>query len=244
MLIEQTLAERRQLVAEYNMLWQIDQQTAKAAMAYRFPFELDVSAPQFQGCKTDARTWNDRVIQPSTWPDEPLCSSPDQIITQFTDGHYTQALALVVSWGGMGRRSKDIYRERARDTIEKIDRTLGSCSENIRASHSIADSWMRLTIPEEGGLAWSAVMTSKTLHFLCRSLGFAYDPPVAIGGAVIRQRLWPVFRNSFAPDQRPGDWEGNSFDAYRRYMSAILTWASRRNWTTTEMEATIFKRFS
>jgi hypothetical protein len=94
------------------MLWQIDEQTAQAAIAYRFPFELDVPARQYEGCQTDAATWNDRVIQPSTWLDEPLWSSPDQIIKQFTDGHYTQALALVVSWGGMGRRSKDIYGER------------------------------------------------------------------------------------------------------------------------------------
>lgn len=229
---------------EPHMLWGIDEQTAQAAMAYTFPFELDVPARQFGGCQTNAGTWNDRVIQPSAWPDEPLWSSPDQIIKQFTDGHYTQALALVVSWGGMGRRSKSIYGERTRDTIEQIDRTLRWCAENIRESQSIADSWKSLTSPGEGEFGWSAVMTSKTLHFLCRSLGFAHDPPVAIDGTVIRQRVWPAFRNALPTNQRPGDWEGNSFDAYRGYMSAILTWASRRNWTTTETETTIFKRFS
>ena len=130
------------------------------------------------------------------------------------------------------------------DTIEQIDRTLRSCAENIRESHSIADSWRSLTGPGERELGWSAVMTSKTLHFLCRSLGFAHDPPVAIDGAVIRQRVWPAFRNSLPANRRPGDWEGNSCDAYCRYMSAILTWASRRNWTTTQIEVTIFKRFS
>lgn len=43
--------------------------------------------------------------------------------------------------------------------------------------------------------------------------------------------------------QCPGNWKGNSFEAYSRYMTAILTWETQRNWTTTEMEATIFDQF-
>jgi hypothetical protein len=225
------------------MHWANDERTGQAATAYPLPIEHDSPALQFRGCRTSTETWNDRVIQPSAWPDGPLWSSPDQIIKQFADERYTQALALVVSWGGMGRRSKDIYGERKRESIEQIDRTLRCCAQSIQTSQSITDSWRMLTGSEDGQLGWSAVMTSKTLHFLCRSLGFQQDPPVAIDGSVIRQRVWPAFRNSIPLGQRPGNWEGNTFEAYGRYMTAILTWAARWNWTTTEMEATIFEKF-
>ena len=226
-----------------SMIWKIDQATALAAMTYMPLQDQDAPVLQFGGCHTSAETWNDRVLQPSTWPNEPLWSSPEEIIKQFADERYTQALALVVSWGGMGRRSKDIYGKRKRDTIVLIDRTLRHCAENIRESKSIADSWRELTGSEGGQLRWSAVMTSKTLHFLCRALEFTQDPPVAIDGAVIRQRLWPAFYSSIPPGQRPGKWDGNSFEAYSRYMTAVLTWARQKNWTTTDIEATIFKNF-
>jgi hypothetical protein len=225
------------------MHWETDERTARAAASYPLSIDRDTPADQFGGCRTYGETWNDRVVQPSAWPNGPLWSSPEQIVRQFADERYTQALALVVSWGGMGRRSKDIYGARSRENIEQIDRTLRRCAQSIRTSQSIADSWIILMGSENGQLGWSAVMTSKTLHFLCRSLGFVQDPPVAIDGAVIRQRVWPVFRDSVPVDQRPGIWEGNSFGAYCRYMTAILTWAGRRNWTTTEMEATVFKKF-
>jgi hypothetical protein len=91
-----------------GMIWKIDQATALAAMAYMPLQDQDAPALQFGGCHTSAEIWDDRVLQPSTWPNGPLRSSPDQIIKQFADERYTQALALVVSWGGMGRRSKDI----------------------------------------------------------------------------------------------------------------------------------------
>jgi hypothetical protein len=40
--------------------------------------------------------------------------------------------------------------------------------------------------------------------------------------------------------QRPQSWQGNTFDAYNRYMTAILVWAEQRHWTTTQIEITIF----
>jgi hypothetical protein len=46
------------------------------------------------------------------------------------------------------------------------------------------------------------------------------------------------------PDaRRPGNWEGNTFEAYCRYMTAIITWSKLRDWTTTQIEATIFYEF-
>jgi len=141
----------------------------------------------------------------------------------------------------MGRRSKDIYGQRTSETIEQIERTLGDSARSIQASQSIEDSWKMLT--EMEGLRWSAVMASKTLHFLCRSLGFEQNPPVALDNAVIRRKCWVRFYYSIAGVPHPDDWQGNSFTAYCRYMTAIITWANQRNWTTTQMEATIFREF-
>lgn len=93
------------------------------------------------------------------------------------------------------------------------------------------------------GMNWTSVMTLKTLHFLCRALfGFNYqDPPVPIDGKVIRGYVWPGFRIGIPPPQRPQDWEGDSFAAYCRYMTAVLEWARKKNWTTTQVQATIFE---
>jgi hypothetical protein len=88
-------------------------------------------------------------------------------------------------------------------------------------------------------LGWSGVITSKTLHFLCRALEFTQNPPVPVDGRLIREKAWPRFLNAVPLSQRPDNWEGDSFQAYGRYMTAILTWAGRNSWTTTQVEATI-----
>ncbi len=225
------------------MHWNIDSRTADAAMAHPLPIKRDTPARQFEGCLTSPRTWNDRVLQPAEWPNGYLWSSPEQILKFFRDGRYTQGLAMVVSWGGMGRRSSDIYRDRSHEFIERIERTLRDCAHSIKTSESIAESWEALTGWSGVQLGWSAVMASKALHFLCRSLGFEEDPPAAIDNKVMRERVWPVFRDSIPPSERPGDWEGNTFEAYSRYMTAILTWAANKHWTTKELEATIFDQY-
>lgn len=103
-------------------------------------------------------------------------------------------------------------------------------------TNSIEDSWDLLT----NRLGWTHVITSKTLHFLCRALGFNQDPPVPIDNNVILKYVWPGFRIGIPSGQRPRDWEGNDFAAYCTYMTAIIEWARVRNWTTTEVETTIF----
>jgi len=225
------------------MHWNLDQRTEDAASAHELPIRRGNPARQFEGCLTDATTWNDRVVQPAHWPNGLLWSSPDQILTFFRDGHYTLGLAMVVSWGGMGRRSWDIYRGRSPEFIGQIEGTLQSCAQSIKASESIETSWLTLTGGNDGQLDWSAVMASKALHFLCRSLGFTQDPPAVIDNKVMRERVWPVFRDSIPRHQRPGAWGGNGFEAYSRYMTAILTWAAKRRWSTIEMESTIFDQY-
>jgi hypothetical protein len=120
-----------------------------------------------------------------------------------------------------------------------IHRTLDDCARSITETKAIEKSWELLT----RDLQWSSVMTSKTLHFLCRALGFAEDGPVPVDNEVIRQRVWPKFEAGVRSGPHPVNWEGHSFEAYRRFMTAILVWADAKQWTTTELEATIFDEY-
>jgi hypothetical protein len=202
-----------------------------AATRYPITIKQDKPVAPLNGYAFDTASWSHRVVQPATWHGE-LRSDPDEIIKQFQDEKYTQALAMVVSWGGMWRRPETIWGWR---DLEMIEGLLGDCAESIAESESIYDSWEML----RNQLTWTSVLISKTLHFLCLSLGFERDPPVPIDGAVIRRRIWPMFKNSVPPRERPGDWEGDAIEAYSRYMTAIIVWADQRRWTTAEVERTI-----
>ncbi len=227
--------------------WDFDARTAQAAAAYPLPIQRNTPAPQFAGRNFDPHRWDNRVLQPAVWPRGPLISSPEQIILQFQNGYYLQALAMVVSWGTMWRRPDAIWGHldvRLSDRqLMDIDAALRSCAQSIEDTLSIANAWTILTGNERGQLGWSAVITSKTLHFLCRSLGFQHNPPVAIDNAVILNRVWPAFVRPIRAVHRPLNWRGSSFGAYCRYMTAISTWADQRTWTTSEMEATLFEQY-
>jgi hypothetical protein len=185
----------------------------------------------FRGRPFDVAKWSHRVLQPADWRGASR-SDPDEIIRQFRNQRYTQALALVVSWGTMWRRPDAVWGNRKLETIESL---LRDCSQSIRRSESIEESWTSL----RGNLSWSSVLISKTLHFLCLSLGFEHDAPVPIDGEVIRGKVWPVFIHPVPLKKRPRDWTGDTFDAYSRYMTAILAWASQKQWTTSEVERTV-----
>ena len=163
-----------------------------------------------------------------------LRCSPAQIIDEFKLSHYLQAIALTICWGTM-TRTKNKYIYRSHD-LQHIFDTLDQCAQSIKQTSSIQQSWDLLP----NGLSWTPVMTSKTLHFLCRALGFEQDPPVPIDNAVILAYVWPGFRINIPPGQRPQDWSGKTFAAYCRYMTAILEWADIKGWSTTELESTIF----
>jgi hypothetical protein len=139
---------------------------------------------------------------------------------------------MVASWGTMWRQPDAIWGGRKLETIEAA---LHECAHSIRRSESISGSWDILRVQ----LSWTSVLISKTLHFLSLSLGFDHDPPVPIDGAVVRQRVWPIFRDSVPVRERPRNWEGDTFEAYSRYMTAILVWANQRHWSTAEVERTI-----
>ena len=218
------------------MKWPIDDATRAAARS--FPLHIKAQQPkcQFSGRNFVYASWQRHLRAQDKFPPRPATgypTDPMQIISEFQAGHYLPGLALTVSWGNMARTKRHIYEDRP---LQRIHDTLDQCGKSIRKTESISDSWNLLT----DDLQWSSVITSKTLHFLCRALGFIQDAPVPIDHAGIRKKVWPLFRNRIPPEQRPGDWEGNSFEAYCRYMTAILTWADARGWTTSQVETTIF----
>jgi hypothetical protein len=226
------------------MDWQQDPTTAQAAQDFPLPISSPKPALQFSGCNTNPARWKYPVVLDSPcWPEvQPLTSSPDNIIDLFKRSAFLEALALVVSWGGMGRQLKRIYCHRH---LPVIHEALKRCAVSIRQTHSIRCAWDYLTGNSPDQLGWSAVIASKTLSFLARALEFDERPPVAIDNAVIRQQVWPAFVRGIPEKcQRPRNWEGNTFGAYSRYMTAILVWALQRQWTTTELEATIFDEYS
>jgi hypothetical protein len=220
--------------------WPLDERTAKAANDHPLPIRATSPLAQFgedgRDCGFDPQSWNYRVVQPASWPSAPACT-PEQIIAQFRGGRYTQGLAMVAAWGRMWRQPDAVWGLRK---IQSIERALLNCAHNLRETQSVEGSWTMLTGLAEGQMGWTAVMTSKTLHFLCRSLDFELNPPAAIDGAVMRNIVWRVLGNAVPFGERPMTWQGNTFAAYCRYMTAILVWAKQRNWTTKEMEATIF----
>ncbi len=222
------------------MNWELDGVTVNAADRYPLNIDQDCPAAQFKGRNFNPENWNNRVIGDNPWPDSPILSSPQTIIQQFVDGHYLNGLALVVSWGTMWRQNNRIY---GNHDLQVIHDALAFCAQNLIKTETINESWLLLTGIGQGQLAWSPVITSKTLHFLSRSVGFEQDPPVAIDNAVILKLVWPYWRNMIPINQRPQGWRGKDLESYLRYMTAINVWAQQRHWTTTQMEATIFAAF-
>lgn len=225
------------------MNWLIDEMTQAAARKFPLHFHADHPFPQYGGKDCQPGRWRNVLLPQEVFAAPPaglFPDSPTMIISDFAGEQYLQALARTISWGAMWRTRNNIYRNHE---LQRIREALTCCARSIMETHSIEKSWQILTGDAPQGLQWSSVMTSKALHFLCRALHFCQRPPVPIDGRVIRQRVWPRFRDGIPHDHRVGNWNGNGFDAYCRYMTAIITWADARGWTTTEIETTIFAEF-
>lgn len=219
------------------MNWLIDLPTQTVARA--FPLRIYSLAPleQDPGGSFDPANWQSRLRPRDSFPQGASTCSPGLIVSEFKASHHLSALALTVCWGGMARTMRHIYRGH---NLQHIHDVLDKCAQSISKSDSIQAAWDLLT----NSLQWTSVIASKTLHFLCRALKICQDPPVPVDAGVIRKYVWPGFRIGIPPSQRLaiGDWEGNTFAAYCRYMTAILTWAEMKEplWTTTQVEATIY----
>jgi hypothetical protein len=108
------------------MIWQIDSATQAAAQKFPLPIYSSSALPQDSGDTFDPQTWQRHVRDGEVFPPGCSIASPEQIISEFQASHYLQALALTISWGGMGR-TKDlyIYREHSlqliHDTLACVD---------------------------------------------------------------------------------------------------------------------------
>lgn len=216
------------------MNWQPDSGTKAAARKFPLPIYAVNPIDQYKGHPIKAADWQSHLRPGDVFLSGNLICSPSQIIEEFKGAHYLQAIALTICWGNMGRtKNRCIYRKH---DLQGMHNTLLQCAQSIRQTESIQQSWDLLI----NGLLWTPVMASKTLHFLSRALGFAQYPPVPIDNAVILRYVWPGFRIGIPPSQRPQDWQGKTFAAYCRYLTAIVEWADMKGWTTTQLEATIF----
>jgi hypothetical protein len=222
-----------------RMHWDLDQNTLTTAN--KFPLNIHFSTPvnQFGGYPFNPQNLENRILRRNQWP---LCqpiSSPENIIIAFRQHSYLEGLAMVVIWGQMRRTVRYIYGSNLQD----INYWLCKSNESIQKTESITEAWNNLTVK----LNWTSVITSKVLHFICRSLGFEEDPPVPIDNWIIRNRVWTDWQDSLKKSNediiRLKNWNQNSLGAYQRYMTAIITWAARRKWTTTQMESTLFAQY-
>ena len=91
------------------MDWRSDPKTERVAASHPVLIEAKTPADQFGGFRFWPARWDRRVVQPSQWPTMELKSSPAAIIEQFQLGHFTQGLAMTVSWGKMWRRPEAIW---------------------------------------------------------------------------------------------------------------------------------------
>jgi len=174
--------------------WVPDKDTAVAATAalkppVLFPSQI-IKALQFGGRSFNTQKKIHRITLPARWIKGcDLISSPENIIIHFQRGAFLEALAMVVSWGTMWRRSKRIYNR----SLPLIYSTLKQCYASIQTTRSIQSSWVSLTGAGPKHLGWSAVMASKTLHFMSRAAGFHTHPPVPLDNAVIRKCVFGQF---------------------------------------------------
>lgn len=217
--------------------WRTDPNTTSVARNYPLPLRRRKPTSQYAGHKIRASNWRRRILNPDEFHSDIITCSPFEIIKHFKAEQYLAGLALVVSWGGMARTSPYIY---GRHSLRDIRDALKKCRQSIRSTRRIDDAWRVLT----QDLDWSAVISSKTLHFVCRSLGYNANPPVAIDNAVILRKVWPAFKQCLPVNLRPQCWSGKEFDNYNRYMTAVLEWARVRGWTTTEVETTLFDKYT
>lgn len=230
--------------------WEYDNNTAYWAIKCPIPIESEYPYKQYNGRDYPLRenTWKKHISKPNfpEYSQHPqyhgsLLASPSNIIKCYQECLVLEALALTVAWGRMTRAKGNIFVK----PNSVIEETLLLCLQTTANSNSVEEAW-NLLVSE---LGWNYIATSKCLHFLARS--FNYDnPPVPLDNTVILGEVWPAFRDlvkdhseSFHPAPKPWWDDHYSWNAYNRYMTAILCWADHKGWTTTQLENTLFEEY-
>lgn len=177
-----------------KLIWYLDAVTAAWAnkvILIRSP------RPNQQYDGTSYRMWEDNwkkyILAPAysrycCYPGQPgyLLASPSNIVACIQEEKVLQALALVVAWGSMVRTAPKIYTK----PLAEIEELLIQSIRLVKADESVESSWNFLV----DNLQWSAVITSKYLHFLTRAIGYEQNPPVPIDNAIILDKVWPEFK--------------------------------------------------
>lgn len=219
------------------LLWENDIATIIFIDKYFDSFGLDFNVihKQYPGSKFSYKT-SLKNIEDIEWMRKFTYAEPKNIISCFKNEKILEAVYLVTIWGGMSRtNTKTIYiKEKS-----KIKNVILDCKESILQSNKISNSW-NLLVNE---LEWSNVMTSKTLHFLTRSLGYVDNPAVPIDNKIFINELWPILIKNIEMNERPKNWK-NGLPGYLRYMTFINWICKRYTLSTTQVENTLFKNVS
>jgi hypothetical protein len=230
--------------------WEDDEVSAYWSQRWTLPIMLDIQE-QYDGRDhlLAASTWSKHIRQqnfPTYCFDalrRGLLPTPKNIIQCFQQDYHLEALVLIVAWGSMTRTKEKIYIQ----PNEVIEHALRSCIVMTKHYGTVQHAWNILV----NRLGWSAVISSKVLHFLARSLGDEDNPPVPIDNKVILEQVWPRFhsairgmrRTSDKPPPEPWNDTKTSWLAYNRYMTAMRYWSQAKGWTTTQFENTVFKEY-
>ncbi|MCK5798879.1 MAG: hypothetical protein KAI47_16920, partial [Deltaproteobacteria bacterium] len=163
-----------------------------------------------------------------------LAPTPDHIIRAYQDkSALLPATVMVFAWGSMARHKQDLLAHGGKFISDHLRRAMGYVKKG-----NIHEAWNIM----RDEIGWSQVASSKCLHFMARSCDFKKDPPVPIDNKIIINGLWPDIRERLKEMDlsRLPAWRRGSWESYVSYMTAIITWAKQKNWTTTEVENTIF----
>jgi len=187
---------------------------------------------QFAGRYMNVHNWQTKLLSKQMLTGKAY-SSPDNIITCFRKNQFLEGLAMTISWGTMWRQNPRIYTT----DLLRIYQVLENCNSSLHDEKNIDEAWKNI----ESSLSWSPVITSKTLHFMCRALGFDKDPPVAIDNKIILKRVWPALTRSVKASAKPSSW-ANGLSGYKRYMTFInyLRCNCYPDWSNTQIESTLF----
>ncbi len=225
--------------------WKFDEATAQCTRRLQIPGRI-LKRAQFQGY-LNARNWKHRITSPDfpafCYVNEYQIARNPQTITQcFREELMLEGLALTVGWGKMWRKHDTVYRI----PLYEIDAVLRSCATSLEQTSSVEHAW-KLCIDK---LHWTDTMTSKTLHFIARSQGYEINSGVAIDSKMRTKFAGHYDKHIEAQlnisSRTLGIWSDmssaeSSWTSYNRYMTAICCLAEMKNWTTTEVEATIFQ---
>ncbi len=230
--------------------WNDDEYTAYWARQWQLPLVLDIQ-PQYDGSQSlvTESTWLKHINKPAfpvyclDMTGKQILPSPTNIIQCFRDDCYLEALVLVIAWGSMTRTKGKIYTQ----SNDFIETTLRTCMLMTRQHDTVQHAWNMLV----NRLQWSAVISSKVLHFLARSLDYEDTPPVPMDRKVVIEQVWPCFQSAIKAMQvahdfpLPHPWSDSkvSWEAYNRYMTAIRYWSHAKTWTTTQFENTMFQEY-